>query len=505
MTKPASDSPPALRDTILSGRFMLQETGTESFIAFLSAPGYQGLKEWFSIDTLSQARHDPQLICDMIDYDITRIDRMLSTQLDIILHDESFQKLESAWRGLLWLTGGLSPESRVFVRMLSVSWPEICRDLQNAVDFDKSALFRLIYEKEFGQAGGEPFGLMVIDHEFRHTPAPRRPGAPPSTDDIAALNSLAGIAAAAFCPMVLGVSPVLFGVERFCDLATVVDLVASLKETDKRRWEMLRRQADARFLCACLPRVLARLPWGHDPARRDGFFYRERVVQNKERLWSSAAYAFASVVIRAQMTYNWPADIRGVPIGRTGGGLVPDLISEASATDRHQVWHYPPLDLQLSPGQERALSNEGFMPLVSLPFGPEACFSSVSSIARAQGGESAASVNHHLSLQMNMLLCVSRFAHYIKILGRSAIGSITSQDALQRRLQNWLMSYTNNSQHASEQTRARYPLIDSKVKVSEKPDNPGHFFCVVHLKPRYQLDQMNIAFSLTTELTGPAA
>ncbi|AQS83490.1 MAG: type VI secretion system contractile sheath large subunit [Acetobacter aceti] len=497
----------ALRETVLSGRFTVQATEVDAFASFLSSSDLSALMGWFGVETLKEISRDPDCIRDRLDQDIALIDRMLSRQMDNILHQPAFQKLEGSWRGLHWLVGGLSPEARVFVRVLSVRWAEICRDFQKSSDFDTSALFHLIYENEFGQAGGEPFGLMVVDHEFRHVPEARRPGAAPAVDDIAALTSLAGVAAAAFCPMVIGVSPVLFGVERFSDLATVVDPVASLKDADKRRWQMLRRQTDARFLCACLPRIPGRLPWGHDPARSDGFFYRERASSVQDRVWTSAGYAFASVVIRAQINYGWPADIRGVPPGKVGGGLVPDLISEIFDTDPQHGWYRSPLDIQLTEEQERMISAEGFMPLVSLSFGPEVCFSAVNSIQQSAetDGTPVAAINRHMSSQINTLLCVSRFAHYVKIIGRSVIGSHATPENIERRLQSWLLEYTNGSVKASEENRARYPLMNSKVTITEKPGYPGHFSCVMHIQPRYQLDQVDLAFNLATELVVPDA
>lgn len=497
----------ALRETILSGRFTVQSSEVDAFTNFLCAPDSYALVVWFGEEALRAFARDPDLLKDSLDLDIARLDRMISCQLDAILHHQAFQKLEGSWCGLRWLIGGLSPEARVFVRVLSVRWGEICRDFQRSADFDTSALFHLIYEGEFGQAGGEPFGLMVVDHEFRHMPEARRPGALPPDDDIAALGNLAAVSAAAFCPMVIGVSPVMFGVERFSDLATVVDSVASFKDLDKQRWHMLRRQTDARFLCACLPHVLGRLPWGQDPARADGFFYRERVSSVADRVWTSAAYAFASVVIRAQINYGWPADIRGVPPGRVGGGLVPDLLSEVFDVDSQHGWYRSPLEIQLTEEQERMVSAEGFMPLVSLSFGPEACFSSVNSIQQVVQTESAAVAvaNRHLSSQINTLLCVSRFAHYVKILGRAVVGSLVTPEKIERRLQAWLLDYTNSSVKASEENRARYPLMNSKVTITEKPGYPGHFSCVMHIEPRYQLDQVDIAFNLATELVAPEA
>ncbi|MCB8876980.1 type VI secretion system contractile sheath large subunit [Acidisoma silvae] len=439
-----------------------------------------------------------------IDHDILAIDQMISAQLDAVLHNARLMRFEGSWRGLDWLVSGIEAQSRIRVRVLSTTWPELCNDLDRAPEFDQSILFRRIYEDEFGRPGGEPFGLLVIDHEMAHkrtkpTPATRGP-----TDDVAALASLAALAAAAFAPVVVGGSPNLLDVDRFEDLALSLDPSAPLRDSDHARWRALAAVTDLRFLCITVPRVLARPVWTPDPAR-DGWSYAEYAPRSQDRVWSVSGYAFASTVIRAQSQFGWPADIRGVDADRLGGGLVPDLVREAYTTDRNGQWSRPSLDLVLTEQQDRLLVDAGIIPINHLPHGGEAMFSAVRSMhvpvmaePNARNG-AAMAANAHLSAQINSMLCVSRFAHYLKVMGREMVGSFLTAEEIERRLQKWLSHYTNGNSRGDAESRARHPLVSSKIRVLADPAKPGSFGCVMHLQPHYQLDDIDTTFQLATE------
>ncbi len=313
---------------------------------------------WFGAHHAARLLGDPDALRATLDRDIAAIDGLLSAQLDAVLHAARLRRLEGSWRGLAWLVGGLDPAGRVKARLLNAAWPEICRDLERAAEFDQSNLFRGIYEDEFGMPGGEPFGLLVIDHEVRHRPTAAAP-----TDDVTAIALLSAVAAAAFAPVVLAASPALLDVDEFADLAMTADPATPFRGQLHARWRGLASREDMRFVCVILPRVLARLPWGDDPARADRFRYAEYVPDAQSRVWMSAAYCFAATVARAFADHAWPADIRGVDTDREGGGVVTHLPVEPFRTDPPGVWARPPLDLVLHDRQERALVEAGLMPL----------------------------------------------------------------------------------------------------------------------------------------------
>ncbi|MDR6291637.1 type VI secretion system protein ImpD/type VI secretion system protein ImpC [Inquilinus ginsengisoli] len=497
--------PRPLRAEVLAGRIGTAGGGsTASRLAVFLRQDPGALASWFGAPLARQLQRDPDRLRALLDRDIVAIDALISAQLDEILHHPRLQRLEGSWRGLAWMVEGFDPTSRLKTRLLSASWQELNRDIAKASEFDQSALFRLIYENEFGTAGGEPFGLMVVDHELRHMPDRRRPGDAAPVDDVFVLSALASIAAAAFMPIVTAAAPALLGVDRFEELALSNDVTAAVRDDDHARWRGLAMREDTRFLCVTLPRVLARPRWRPDAAR-DGLRYEEHAPEARHRTWSVACYAFAATVGRAQALHNWPADVRGVSADRVGGGLVLDLPTEPFTLGPETVWDRPSPDIAWTDRQERDLVAAGLMPLNTLPYG-EAVFAAVHSLQTRPTDPpgrdpTAATANRRLSAQINAMLCVSRFAHYIKIMGREMTGSSLTASEVERRLQTWLSGYTNASLNAGADSRARHPLVSSSIKVHELEGKPGSFGCVIHLQPYYQLDDVSAVFRLVTGLS----
>lgn len=461
------------------------------------------LRTWFggTLTQLLAAGHDA--LRTALDRDIADIDTALARQLDTVLHAPRFLHLEGRWRGLAWLISGIEPGRRVKVRLLTVSWAEICRDLERALEFDQSVTFRKIYEDEFGMPGGEPYGLMVIDHAIRHRTAP---GA--TTDDVGALVQLSSVAAAAFMPIVVSLHPAVLELDKFADMEGVRDITAPLRNTDHVRWRSLAGRADMRFVGVTLPRLLARHPWADDASRTDGFRYREFAPDAENRVWMSAAYAFAACTVRAFAENGWPADVRGVEIDRIGGGLVTNLVPEPFASGPPYAWPRTAIEYQFSNEQENALVELGMMPVGALPFGSDMVFSAVRSMqapANYTGASAAvAEANARLSSQLNSMLCASRFAHLIKVMGRDMVGSFKTADEIERKLNRWLQEYVNTNTASTGEARARFPLVEGNVQVRDRPGKPGVLGCIVRLRPHYQLDDVATAFHLVTELAAPA-
>jgi type VI secretion system protein ImpD/type VI secretion system protein ImpC len=500
LTAPAAP----LREGVLSGAFLgtNHAEAAERVAAFAFLAPAEVLADWFGPLTALRLAADPEACRDALDRDIAALDALIGAQVDAILHHRRLQRFEATWRGTAWLVDGIDPAGRVKVKVLNISWSELCRDFDRAIEFDQSQLFRKVYEEEFGMPGGEPYGLLIIDHEVRHSPGP---GAP--TDDVTALAQLAGIAAAAFAPTILAASPTLLQVEEFADLAMTVDVSDPFRGPGFARWRSLSSREDMRFVGVTLPRVLARPPWEDDPARADGFRYAEYAPDISSRVWMTVGYAFAAVVARAFANQAWPADVRGSETNFVGAGLVTDLPIEPFRTDPDRVWVRLPLDLILTDRQEAALVEAGLMPLSALPYGEEAVFSAVRSLQAPASyiGRSAAAANANarLSAQLNSMLCVSRFAHYIKIMGRETVGSFKTAEEIESRLQSWLTGYVNSSLAAGPESRARYPLVAGRVSVRELPGRPGVFGCTMHLQPHFQLDDVAVTFRLVTDIAAP--
>ena len=497
---------PPLRDAVLAGRFfgVANAPAAERLAAFLHGgrTGSALLADWFGGDAARTLACRPDALRHALDRDIARLDALMGEQLDAVLHAPRVQRLEGRWRGLRWLASGIEPGRRIKLRVLNIGWAEICRDLERAAEFDQSNLFRRIYEDEFGMPGGEPFGLLVMDHELRHRPTQDAP-----TDDVGAVSALSAVAAAAFVPTVLAAHPTLLEVASFGDLDTVQDIAAPLRGTDHARWRGLAARADTRFVAVILPRLLARHPWADDPARRDGFRYREYAPDAASRVWMNAGYAFAACVVRAYANHGWPADVRGAETNRAGGGLVTGLAPEPFASGPPEAWGRLAIEVQLTDRQERALVDFRLMPVSALPYGSEMVFGSVRSLHQptryAGQTAAAADANARLSAQVNSILCASRFAHHLKVMGRDMVGAFGTADAIERRLQAWLQGYVNTNTTSSGDARARFPLVAGNVEVREKPGRPGVFGCVIHLQPHHQLDDVAATFSLVTELAAP--
>jgi type VI secretion system protein ImpD/type VI secretion system protein ImpC len=502
----AAEAPaaPPLREAVLEGRFF--GAGHAAEAARLAAFARSGkpadaVRDWFG-EGAARLLARPEALRGALDRDIAALDALISAQLDAILHHPRLLRLEGTWRGLHWLVEANEDPRRVKMRVLQAGWAEICRDLERAPEFDRSTMFRLIYEEEFGMPGGEPYGVLVVDHEMRHRPAP---GAP--TDDVGAVAQLAAIGAAAFAPVVLGAHPALLEVDGWPELQAVQDVTAPLGGPEHQRWRGLAARADLRFVGLTLPRLLARPPWRDDPARLDRFRYAERAADWTQRVWMSAAYAFAASACRAFAQHGWPADVRGVETDRPGGGLVENLPAEPFASGPAEAWSRIAAEISLTDRQERALVDAGLIPVCALPYSREMVFGALRSLqapARHMGATAAAAdASARLSAQLNAMLCAARFAHYLKVIGRDMVGSFQTARDIQDRLHEWLQRYVNSNRNATGEQRARYPLTEGRILVEEKPGKPGVYGCTVHLRPHHQLDDVSATFILLTEISAP--
>jgi type VI secretion system protein ImpD len=449
---------------------------------------------------------------------IAALDEVISDQLDAILQHSKFRRLEAAWRGLEYLVEAADRAAGVKIRALHVTWHEIARDLERAAEFDQSNLFQKIYEDEFGMPGGEPYGLLIGDYEVSH-----RGSARPPVDSVAVLSGMAQIAAAAFAPFMVGAAPDLLGMESFAELATgivgrsrapassgeVLTLSQPSYQTnfarlpEYTRWRALRLRGDARFLGIILPHCLSREPHP-DLARRPQPF-RGTASRDApgpgEFLWMSAVFAFASAIIGAYGRSGWFTDLRGGRRGEGGGGLVEGLPLAAFTTDAPGVAVRAPLEVETDYMQERALDELGLIPLMRAYATPETLFFANTSLHQPQHFDNAkARANARLSAMLQYILCVSRFAHYIKVLGRDRIGAAQTPEQYQAALQRWIFQYCTSDDEASAAMLARYPLREALIEVRERPGQPGVYTCSAWLKPHFQLDQIVSAYEIVTEL-----
>jgi type VI secretion system protein ImpD len=430
--------------------------------------------------------------------DIAQIDALLTRQLNAIIHHPAVQRLEASWLGLRYLVDQIEEGARVKVCILNITHKELATDLERAIEFDQSQMFRKVYTEEFGTPGGEPYGLLIGDYEVR-----LRPGAEHPVNDIVMLSSLASVAAAAFAPFVTGVHPSFLDLESFGDLERPLNLPRTFEQPDYLKWRALRTIEDSRFLGLTMPRVLRRRPYTN-AVLRGGFSFREDVgAPHSDRyLWGTAVYALAAVVTRCFARSGWLADIRGVRRGEVGGGIVTGLPIQSFATDRTGIAPRFPADVIITDQLEKQISELGLIPLAYCQDTEHLAFYSMPSVQQAKVyNKLPATMNARLSSMMQYILCSSRFAHYLKVIVRDKVGSHIGFDECQDLLHHWISQYAVATETSDLETRMRFPLREAKVQVREHPGRPGSYVCVMHLVPHFQLDQLVTAMQLATELT----
>jgi type VI secretion system protein ImpD len=443
--------------------------------------------------------------------DIAAIDVAVARQLDAILHSPRLQQLESSWRGLAWLVGQASDandtadgRSRIEVRILGVTKRELARDRSDAVEFDRSAIWRKVYEEEFGTAGGKPYGLLVADYQFNHHP-----------DDVSLLTGLAEVSAAAFAPLLVNPAPELLGLDSFQRLDTLPVPDTYQSSPDFVKWRALRDRDESRFIGLPLPRVLGRLPYDgwigrpHGAAAPErswaqrGFRYREEAdrADGSGRLWSGAVWPLAGVVIREFGRSGWFADIRGGSRGLEGGGLVQGLpVDGYTGLDQDDALRGP-VEVFVTEPVQMDLDHAGLIPLCSSgPDGRAVFHSNASLHATVRYDSAIATANARISSQLQYVLCVSRFAHYLKVIARDKVGSFTEAPAFERYLSEWVNQYVTPDDHASAETRARMPLRGAQVEVREEPGTAGSFRVIMRLQPHFQLDRLDATLKLVTQV-----
>jgi type VI secretion system protein ImpD len=465
---------------------------------FLALPSdVEAIAAWLGHWVREDPPRDGEGLLRQMERDVAAIDRAIGEQIDATLHHPAFQALESSWRGLEYLIGRVEPKTNVKVKLLSASWADLVRDLDRAIEFDQSALFRKVYTDEFDMPGGEPFSVLIGDYEISH-----RVGRSHPTDDVEALGAIAQVAAAAFAPFIAAAHPSLFGLDDFGGLERDLDLGRSFDQLGYLKWRRLRASEDARFVALTMPRVLRRLPY--EDGRVDcGFPYREDVSGPgvEKHLWGTAVYAHAAVLVRAFAASGWLEDIGGAERGSSGGGLVDGLPSPSFRTDVPSVAPKCSTDVAIGEELDRELGEVGILPLCDCPdTGLSAFHLSVTIQEPAVFDRPIATANARLSAQLPVVLNVSRFAHFLKVIARDKIGAFLEPQELESIFRDWIVRYVSASEATSPEMRARYPLVEAKIQVRARVDRPGSYFCVAHLRPRLQRDEVTASLRLTTDL-----
>jgi type VI secretion system protein ImpC len=428
----------------------------------------------------------------MINARIAQIDHLLSLQVNEILHHPEYQKLEASWRGLKFLLSQSETGTMLKIKVLNVSKKDLLRDLQRAPEFDQSALFKKVYEEEYGVFGGTPFGAMVADYYFDK-----------SGQDLELLEKMSNIAAAAHAPLMSAAAPELFNLSSFTELDQPRDLGKVFDTTEYAKWKAFRASEDSRYVALTAPRILMREPYGSGTVPIDAFNYEERVdgTNHDAYLWGNSAYALAANVNKAFATYGWCATIRGVE----SGGLVEGLPVHNFRTDAGELVMKCPTEVQITDRREKELADLGFAALVHQKGTANAAFFSVQSCQKPKVYDTPqASGSARLSAQLPYIFATSRFAHYLKVMMRDKIGGYTSRTEIDVFLNRWIQGYVTG-EDAGPTIKAQRPLAEARIDVVEVPGKPGVYRAVAFMRPHFQLDELGVAMRLVAELPQPAA
>ena len=419
------------------------------------------------------------------------IDRLLTAQINLILHHKAFQAMEAAWRGLHFLVRSTQSDALLKIRFLDIGKRELSRTLRKfrGTAWDQSPIFRKLYEEEYGQLGGEPYGVLVGDYTVDHHP-----------EDVQLLSDMAKIAAAAHAPFLCGAASSVMQMDSWRELANPRDLTRIFQTPEYAAWRAMRADEDTRYIGLCMPHFLGRLPYGVLSDPLDDFAFEEAADgENAENfLWINAALALAANITRAFARYGWCTRIRGIDTGGVVEGLVVHRFASADGgTDRRAV-----TEVSLSERREAELSRSGFIPLLHRKNTDTAAFVSAQSLQQpAAYAEASASANAVLAARLPYLFASCRFAQYLKCMVRDKVGSSMTRSQLAAWLQEWLIEYVDGSpQSSTEEWKAAHPLEDASVSLEERDGMPGQYEARFYLRPHYQLEGMSVALRLVSRV-----
>ena len=422
---------------------------------------------------------------------IAAIDLKLTEQINKIIHHEDFQKLESAWRGLHYLVNNTETDEQLKIRVLNISKNDLHKTLKRykGTNWDQSPIFKKLYEEEFGQFGGEPYGCLVGDFYFDQSP-----------QDVELLSEMAKVAAAAHAPFISAVSPTAMQMDTWQELANPRDLSKIFQTPEYAAWRSLRESEDSKYIGLAMPRFLARLPYGANTNPVEAFDFEEDTegADHSKYSWANAAYAMAANINRSFKEYGWCSRIRGIE----SGGAVEGLPVHSFPTDDGGVDMKCPTEIAISDRREAELAKNGFMPLIHRKNSDFAAFIGAQSLHKpAEYDDPDASANANLAARLPYLFSTCRFAHYLKCIVRDKLGSFKERAEMERWLSNWINQYVDGDPaNSSEQTKAMKPLAAAEVIVEEVEGNPGYYSSKFFLRPHYQLEGLTVSLRLVSKL-----
>lgn len=426
-----------------------------------------------------------------IDIAIAKLDEQISKQLSAVMQQDSFQHLEGSWRGLNKLVKESDLAADLKIKMINYSKDEFIEQFEDAPAIDRSPFFNLVYQDEFGTAGGEPFGVFIGDYYFSA-----------DDEDVALMRYCAEVASVCHAPFVSAASAQMFEYQNFVNFKEGRPIASGFISPSYAAWNAFRDTDEARYMVLTLPKVLARLPYGHKGAKTTAFDYQELALNiepsTKNFVWSNAAYELGLKMTDAFRFSGWCTAIRGVNNGGKVENL-PNYIYETQAGDTIQQC---PTEVNLTDEREKELSDLGFLPLVHYKNTNYAVFIGGQTIQKPKTyTDHDATANAAISARLPYIMASGRIAHYLKVMGRDKLGSNLEANDLQKELQMWIEQYTNPGAMGDE-ARSKTPLQASKIEVIEQVGKPGAYSAVAHLRPWLQLEELTTSVRMVAKIPG---
>jgi len=473
----------SLLDQVLSATKQTERSRAEDLIRTLTEEAMKG--------TVTFSRN----ISQTINKAISAIDASVSKQLSAVMHHADFTKLEGSWRGLHHLVQNSETSARLKIRVLNITKKDLFKDVDKAVEFDQSQIFKKLYENEFGTPGGEPYGALIGDYEFTNHP-----------EDVELLSKMSNVAAAAFCPFISAAGPKLFGFEDYQELSKPRDLEKIFEATEYTKWRSFRESEDSRFVTLVMPRTLARLPYGANTKPVEAFNYEEGPqdaagralpMEHTDYCWMNAAYVMGTKLTDAFAKYSWCTAIRGAE----GGGKVEGLPNHVFASDDGSSDAKCPTEIGITDRRSAELDKLGFLPLCHYKNTDYAVFFGAQTTQKPKKYDKPeATANASISARLPYIMASARIAHYLKVMARDKIGSFLEVKDCEDWLNKWIKGYVNSNPNSGQEMKAKFPLAEARVAVAEIPGKPGSFNAVAHLRPWLQFEELTTSLRMVARI-----
>ncbi|CAA0114030.1 Uncharacterised protein [BD1-7 clade bacterium] len=458
------------------------EETTKDLLSVMTVEAMQGTVVWDKNLTLT------------IEHAIDKIDELISKQLTEVLHNPSFQKLEGSWMGLQKLVKNSDLGPQLKIKVIDYEQDELIDQFESAPAIDRSRFFNLVYQEEYGTAGGEPFGAMLADYEFGY-----------GDKDVSLLRYLAEVASASHAPLVTATRPEMFDYKGFETFAEGKPVAAGFDAKTYAAWNAFRASDDARYVGLTLPRTLARLPYGSTTVPVKSFAFEEFPLDKNHRpypnsatdfTWSNAAFEHGLLMTNAFTQYGWCTAIRGAE----NGGKVESLPNFTYFTDAGDLAQQCPTEVNFTDEREKELSDLGFLPLVHYKNTNYAVFIGAQTAHKPKTyTDPDATANAAISARLPYTMASGRIAQYLKVIGRDRLGSNLEATDVEKELDTWIHQYVNPNAIGND-AKAQYPLAEAKVRVEEQVGKPGSYSAVAWLRPWLQMEELTTSLRMVARI-----